>query len=43
VELLYYYCDKTRGVCMVREAACEMTILIAADGEEKLAITDQTH
>jgi thiol-disulfide isomerase/thioredoxin len=43
VELLYYYCDKTRGVCMVREAAYEMTILIAADGEEKLAITDQTH
>jgi len=41
VELLYYYCDKTRGVCMVRQAAYEMTILLAADGEEQLVVTDR--
>jgi thiol-disulfide isomerase/thioredoxin len=43
VELLYYYCHKTRGVCMVRQAAYEMTILLAADGDEKLFITDQAN
>jgi thiol-disulfide isomerase/thioredoxin len=40
VELLYYYCHKMRGVCMVRQATYEMTILLAADGEEGLVITD---
>jgi len=43
VELLYYYCAKTRGVCRVRQAAYEMTVLIAADGEEKLAIADRVN
>ena len=41
VELLYYYCHKTRGVCMVRQATYEMTILFSAYGEKKLMITDQ--
>lgn len=41
LELRYYYCRKTRGVCMVRQAVYEMTLLLAADGEEQLVITDQ--
>jgi len=41
VELLYYYCRKTRGVCMVRQAAYEMTILFSAYGEEKLVVADR--
>jgi thiol-disulfide isomerase/thioredoxin len=40
VELLYYYCHKTRGVCMVRQAAYEMTILFSAEGEERLTVMD---
>ncbi len=41
VELLYYYCHKTRGTCMVRQAAYEMTILLSAAGDESLAVTDR--
>jgi hypothetical protein len=41
LELLYYYCHKTRGICMVRQAAYEMTILLAADGENALVVNDE--
>ncbi len=41
VELLYYYCHKTRGVCMVRQAVYEMTVLFSAYGEGKLLVTDR--
>ncbi len=43
VELLYYYCHKTRGVCMVRQAAYEVTILFSAYGEEKLVVIDHVN
>ncbi|MDZ7290339.1 MAG: thioredoxin-like domain-containing protein [candidate division KSB1 bacterium] len=41
LELLYYYCHKTRGVCMVRQVVYEMTILFEASGSRELVITDQ--
>jgi thiol-disulfide isomerase/thioredoxin len=41
LELLYYYCHKTRDVCMVRQATYEMTILFSAEGEERLVVIDQ--
>jgi hypothetical protein len=41
VELLYYYCQKDRGLCMVRQAAYEMTILLSSGGEESLVVTDR--
>jgi hypothetical protein len=41
LELLYYYCHKTRGTCMVRQAVYEMTILLGAGGEERLLVTDR--
>jgi thiol-disulfide isomerase/thioredoxin len=41
LELLYYYCHKTRGVCMVRQAVYEMTILFSTEGEEQLVVTDR--
>jgi hypothetical protein len=41
VELLYYYCQKDRGTCMVRQAAYEMTILLSAAGAESLVVTDR--
>jgi thiol-disulfide isomerase/thioredoxin len=40
LELLYYYCHKTRGICMVRQAVYEMTILLAANGTDRLVVTD---
>lgn len=41
LELLYYYCDKTRGTCMVRQAIYEMTILLSSGGEDSLVVTDR--
>ncbi|MDZ7344763.1 MAG: hypothetical protein ONA90_09670, partial [candidate division KSB1 bacterium] len=41
LELLYYYCHKTRGICLVRQAIYEMTILLAADGDNTLVVTEQ--
>jgi len=43
LELLYYYCHKTRGVCMVRQATYEITILFSAEGEERLVVTDNAN
>jgi thiol-disulfide isomerase/thioredoxin len=33
VELLYYHCDKNLGLCMVRQAAYEIPVRIAAPAE----------
>jgi hypothetical protein len=41
LELLYYYCHQDRGLCMVRQAAYEMTILLSSGGEESLVVTDR--
>jgi hypothetical protein len=41
LELLYYYCHKIHGTCMVRQAVYEMTILLASGGEEHLLVTDR--
>jgi hypothetical protein len=41
LELLYYYCHTPRSLCMVRQAVFEMPLRIAADGSDRLLVTDQ--
>lgn len=40
LELLYAYCEKERGLCMLRQVAYEMPIQIAASGKTSVEITD---
>lgn len=41
VELLYYYCDKRTGVCLVRQAVYEMPVRIAPLGTSSIEIIDR--
>jgi thiol-disulfide isomerase/thioredoxin len=41
LELLYYYCYKLRGLCMVRQAVYEMPLHFAAEGADHLVVTDR--
>jgi len=40
LELLYYYCEKERGLCMIRQIAYELPVHIAVEGKARVAITD---
>ena len=41
IELLYYHCDKTHGLCMVRQGIYELPIRIAAGGASTIEIVDR--
>jgi thiol-disulfide isomerase/thioredoxin len=41
VELLYYHCEKNRSMCLVRQAAYEMPVRIAAGGATTIEIIDR--
>lgn len=40
LELIYYYCDKTNHLCMVRQAVHEIPVRIAKTGAERIEIVD---
>lgn len=40
IELLYYYCEKQRGLCMMRQAVYEIPVRIAPEGGHAVEITD---
>lgn len=40
LEVLYYYCEPARGLCMMRQSAFEMPIHIAAQGSSSVEIYD---
>ncbi len=40
LELLYYYCEKQRGLCLIRQAAYEVPVRIAHTGAALVEIVD---
>ncbi len=40
LELLYYYCEKGRGLCLIRQIAFELPVHISSEGSSRVALTD---